>query len=269
MSGQALLTEEDKRFFESSGYLVIRNATPVEEVERVRGIVASLVERRAGDERGDFLDLVGSDRPGEEARLPQILMPIRYAPEIANGRLREDAERIARELLGGPVIYEGEHIITKPPQISPETPLHQDEAHWGERTDYNSLSIWFPLQDTHEENGCLRFVPGSHKLDVQPHRSVGGDPRINGLELAEPQRFQPISEPLLAGGATVHHCRTIHGACSNRSPRPRYAYIMGFGLQARPRAEPRDFYWLKEKQLLREERARQGGYELTRMRPEL
>jgi hypothetical protein len=262
------LTDSDMQRFADDGYVAIRGATTVDEVERVRAIVESLVERRAGIARGDYLDLVGDDRT-EVARVPQILMPARYASELADAPLRAHAERIARALLGGPVVYEGEHLITKPPSCAPDTPLHQDEAFWGENTEYHSLSIWFPLQDADEDNGCLRFVPGSHRLDVVPHRSIGGDRANNGLEVVDAERFRPVSLPLRRGDASVHHCRTIHGSGPNRSDRPRHAYIFGFGLPARAREQPREFGWLRDRVLVREARARQAGYEPTRMRPEL
>jgi ectoine hydroxylase-related dioxygenase (phytanoyl-CoA dioxygenase family) len=262
------LSQEDHRFYEEHGYLVLRDVVPHEEVRRVRAIMETLVARRAGEERGDFLDLAGSD-DGTEPALPQILMPQSYAPELAAGALRTAAEAVARQLLGEDVVPEGEHSIIKPPFDGAPTPMHQDEAFWSGRVDYRSLSIWFPLQDVDEENGCMSFVPGSHRLGVLPHHSQDGDVTRNGLEIDGTEQFSPVVMPLRAGDATVHHCRTIHVAGPNRTATPRYAYIYGFGLPARPAAEPRDFPWLEEKRLAREERARAAGFELTRMRPEL
>jgi ectoine hydroxylase-related dioxygenase (phytanoyl-CoA dioxygenase family) len=262
------LSQEDLRFYEENGYVALRNVVPAEEVWRVRAIMEALVARRAGEERGDFLDLAGSD-DGTEPALPQILMPQSYAPELAAGALRATAEAVARALLGDDVFPEGEHSIIKPQSDASRTPLHQDEAFWSGRVDYRSISIWFPLQDVDGENGCLCFVPGSHRTGIVPHHSQDGDVTSNGLEIDHPEQYATVSAPLRVGDCTVHHCRTIHGAGANRTPVPRYAYIYGFGLPACPAAEPRDFPWLEEKRLAREQRAREAGYELTKMRPEV
>ena len=61
--------------------------------------------------------------------------------------------------------------------------------------------------------------------------------------------------PLPAGGCTVHHNRTMHYAGPNTSDQPRRAYILGFGMPAKKRAQPLDFYWNRTKQTPREQRA--------------
>jgi len=263
----AIIDGQQRRHLDETGFLTVERATHGGEIAWVRSIVEGLFERRAGIERGDYLDLVGDDLQPGEARLPQILMPVNYAPELAGCRLRADAEEMARCILGQEIRYEGEHVIAKPPG-GPATHLHQDEAFWSGGVDYTSISIWFPLQDVTAENGCICYVPGSHRLGVLPHHSIDDDVSTNGLEIDGAGSFAPVAVPLGVGGATIHHCRTIHGALSNVSRTVRYAYIFGFGLEAVRAAEPRNYYWLSQKKSLREERARKEGFELTKMRPE-
>ena len=41
---------------------------------------------------------------------------------------------------------------------------HQDMAYWPPFTsDISAATCWLALTDSTEENGCMRFVPGSHK----------------------------------------------------------------------------------------------------------
>jgi hypothetical protein len=65
-----------------------------------------------------------------------------------------------------------------------------------------------------------------------------------------------VACPIPAGGCTIHHNRTMHYAGANKSEQPRRAYILGFGLPAKKRAVPGNFYWNKMKQTAREERAK-------------
>lgn len=263
------LEDAQRNLYRHQGYLVLQNAASSEEVSKVRAVLERLFSARAGSQNGDFLDLAGTDEDPSRAALPQILMPVKYAPELDSCGLRDTASEIATQLLGEGVEYQGEHAIMKPPYHGAETALHQDEAFWSESTEYESLSVWFPLQDVSDENGCISFIPGSHLEGVLRHRSVDGDARKNGLEVENQDGLTVVPIALAAGGATVHHCRTIHGAGRNRTAQARLALIFGFGLPGRPSKVQRDFYWLKEKKLLREERARTEGFELTKMRPEL
>lgn len=254
--------------YEAQGFLVRDSLVDAGELRRVRALLERLFAARAGEARGDRLDLLGDDAPERPELLPQLLMPCTYAPELV-GPLHAAVRRLAETLLGPGLVAEGEHAILKPARVGPAVPLHQDEAYWSPQTDYCSLSVWVPLVDVDVDSGCMAYVPGSHRGEIHAHHSVGGDRRNNSLEIDGPERFAATPVPLAAGGAIVHHCRTIHGSTANLTGRPRLAYVFGFGLPARPSAAPRDFFWQRDRELRREALAAVGGYELTRMHPEL
>lgn len=261
------LTSEERRQFQLSGYLVLADMVPVAEIGAIRRIVEDLLRRKAGRETGDFLDLVGNDEDSTTARLPQLLMPVKYASELIESPLRAIAWSVARDLLGDGVEYQGEHVIAKPPRIGAATPPHQDQAFWSSALDYESVNIWIPLQDVDETNGCLYFAPGSHLSGIMAHRPAGDDPLCNSLELVD-NLLERQFEPMQIGALSVHHCRTVHGAGPNIGSTPRFAYIYGFGLPATLAADPREFPWLKAQMTARRARAEAGGYTLTKMRPE-
>lgn len=252
------LTEAQIAFYHENGFLSLPALTVPEEVEWMRGIYDDLFARRAGRESGDQFDLGGTDEEGKEAALPQILNPAKYAPELGRGLFLINAAQVARQLLGPEAAGGVAHAILKPAGVGAPTPWHQDEAYWDPSWEYTSLSIWLPLQEATVENGCLWFVPGSHRLDVLPHHSIGNDPRIHGLELndgaADLSGATPC--PLPPGGATIHTNRTLHYAGPNVAGIPRRALILGYGLPSRARTEARRFPWNEIKHTAREERAR-------------
>ncbi len=255
MEPTASLTDEQVEFFRENGYLSIPRLMPLDEVETVRGIYDRLFEAKAGREVGDQFDLAGTDEEDVEARLPQILGPSRYAPELLEGRYRVNLAHVVKQLLGPECQVGGDHMIFKPARIGAETPWHQDQAYWDAEYDYESLSAWIPLQEATVENGCMWFVPGSHRLDILPHHSIGNDPRIHGLEVEGADISAAVACPLPPGGTTFHHCRTLHYTGPNMSDVPRRAYIIGAGLPSTKRSEARDFYWNRMKQTAREVRA--------------
>jgi ectoine hydroxylase-related dioxygenase (phytanoyl-CoA dioxygenase family) len=193
---------------------------------------------------------VTTDEDDQAPVLPQILNPSKYAPELVETIFRANAQAIARQLLGDTVNGGGDHAILKPPRTEAATPWHQDEAYWDADKEYNALSIWIPLQEATLENGCMHFVPGTHRQPVLPHHPIGNDPRVIGLEVDDVERWvaQSVACPIPAGGATIHHSCTLHYTGPNRTDAPRRAYILGFGVPPQQRAEPRDFYWQRMQQ---------------------
>jgi ectoine hydroxylase-related dioxygenase (phytanoyl-CoA dioxygenase family) len=250
------VSDEQIAFFHREGYLAIPAITTQAEVETLRGIYDRLFNSNAGREEGNQFDLGGTDEDGKTAKLPQILNPVKYAPELQDTLFRANAAAISRQLLGEGCQGRGEHAILKPAHYGSETPWHQDEAYWSPDFEYTSLSVWMPLQEATLANGCLQFVPRSHTWPVHPHHTINNDPRIHGLEIDNPQQFSKgaVACPLPAGGATFHYNRTLHYAGPNLSDIPRRAYILGFGLENRKSPTVRDFYWNRTKQTPRQER---------------
>ena len=257
------LTEDQVAFFHREGYLALDAITTQAEVAWLREIYDRLFAARAGRAAGDQFDLAGTDEEGQQAALPQILNPSKYAPELKEGLFRANALAIACQLLGPETEPLGEHAIFKPARTGAETPWHQDEAYWDPNMQYASLSIWIPLQEATIENGAMQFVPGSHQWEVVTHHSINHDPRIHGLEVDAIDTSTAVACPLPAGGATIHHNRTLHYTGPNHSDIPRRAYILIFGRKPTQSAEARDFYWNRQKETARQQRADQARRKAT------
>lgn len=61
--------------------------------------------------------------------------------------------------------------ILKPPEIGGAVHPHDDSTFL--YTDpMSATGLWFPLEDCTVENGCLSFVPGSHKVNKVNKRLV-------------------------------------------------------------------------------------------------
>lgn len=110
----------------------------------------------------------------------------------------------------------------------------------------------------------MRYVPGSHRGPLLPHRSPGNDPRIHALECLAGS-FDPsaaVARPARAGTCILHSGRTLHSALPNRSDADRLAYVLVFRSPPVPRSVPAHFSWLSTKRtasLERGARWRQHG----------
>jgi ectoine hydroxylase-related dioxygenase (phytanoyl-CoA dioxygenase family) len=111
----------------------------------------------------------------------------------------------------------------------------------------------------------MQFSAGSHRIfDVLPHHTQNNNPRIHGLEVNNSSEFTKniVSCPLPSGGATFHHCRTLHYTGPNRSNEPRRAYTLQFQSNSKPRDPPRLNTWNEMKITEREKRAKESGWNL-------
>lgn len=258
-SRSVAIGDAEVAFFHENGFLAIdRPIADAEELAWLRVVYDRLFDERAGREEGNQFDLAGADEEGREGALPQILDPARYAPELNQGRFLAAANAIVRRLLGEEASVGIGHAIYKPAGSGAATPWHQDEAYWDPSRDYTSVSVWMPLQEATVDNGCLWFIPGSHRWDVQPHRSIGGDVRVHGLEMVSPPTEGAVACPLPPGGVTIHLNRTAHYAGPNVSGIPRRALIMMGGLPDHPYSGSRSFPWNEAKRTARAERAATG-----------
>jgi ectoine hydroxylase-related dioxygenase (phytanoyl-CoA dioxygenase family) len=256
MSASPPLSSEQVARFRTDGYLALESIAPAAEVEQLRGVFARLFSDGAGWNRGAQFDLAGADDKGRPAKLPQLLNPVEFAPELRDTQFRANALAIARQLLGEGTEPWFEHAILKPPRYGAPTPWHQDEAHRDDPgTDYEQISIWMPLQEATPENGCMRYMAGSHLGPVLEHRSPNNDPRITALECGGGfDAAQAVPCPLPPGGAAVHHCRTLHSAGPNQTDLPRCAYILAFRGPVSPNPEFHGYPWNKEKHTAAQDR---------------
>lgn len=106
--------------------------------------------------------------------------------------------------------------------------------------------MWIALDDATVESGCLHFVPGSHRFAVLPHRHIGDDPSIHGLAADGVDASGAVAVPVAAGGATIHHCRTLHYSGPNRTAQPRRAYTHEFQTPPVESERPAERPWLAE-----------------------
>jgi phytanoyl-CoA hydroxylase len=165
--------------------------------------------------------------------------PMWVGPAVFNV-MRNERLLDAVESLIGPEIYSNpvQHVRIKPPEhLTPKnpetgqvqlgaTPWHQDNGVvLPEADDTQMLTVWFPLLDATEENGCLTVVPYSHRDGVLQHCPSGA-----GLHIPEQffRKEDRVSVPLRQGGALFMHRRTCHASLSNNSDNIRWSFDLRY-----------------------------------------
>ena len=137
---------------------------------------------------------------------------------IQDERLLDTLEK----LIGQGIILHHSKLFLKPPGNGSAFPLHQDWSYFP--TEKNSMiAAVVHLSESDERMGCMRIVPGSHKLGkvekTDGHSFVKGIHDRYQLEDAEPI----IAEP---GDVVFFHCCSLHGSMQNVSKRPRKTVLV-------------------------------------------
>ncbi len=102
-----------------------------------------------------------------------------------------------------------------------ETDAHQDHPYWP-IAEYRTLTAWIPLCRVDAEAGCMGYVPGSHRGDVE-FVDVFSKPG-SGAALTAKQTAEPVFCPAEPGDVLFHDGRTVHLAHPNRSGAMRRVY---------------------------------------------
>jgi ectoine hydroxylase-related dioxygenase (phytanoyl-CoA dioxygenase family) len=123
-----------------------------------------------------------------------------------------------------------DQVFYKPPRHPGVVPWHQDYSYWTRATPPNHITINILLDDASLENGCVHYVPGSHKWGLLPKVSFGGN--MDAMKEALPEHLRPAFKPVpavgKAGQASFHHSHTVHGSYQNASDRPRRAVVLNY-----------------------------------------
>jgi len=125
---------------------------------------------------------------------------------------------LAETLLGSDVTCQNMQYFNKPPGIGQPTPAHQD-GYYFKLAPCEALTMWMALEPVDEENGCVRYVPKSHKRGMRPHGKTGTLGFSQGITdfPNELDSANEIGFPAQPGDLLAHHALTIHRADGNSS----------------------------------------------------
>ncbi|MGB5662947.1 phytanoyl-CoA dioxygenase family protein [Eudoraea sp.] len=127
-----------------------------------------------------------------------------------------------------PVRFWHDQLFYKPAKHGGVVAWHQDYSYWTRTVAMQHLTCWTGLDDATIENGCLHYVPKSHKWGLLDAPSLAGD--MNGLMkyLTEEQKkeFKPVAIEMKKGYGTFHHPLMVHGSYENNSEMSRRAFVI-------------------------------------------
>jgi ectoine hydroxylase-related dioxygenase (phytanoyl-CoA dioxygenase family) len=257
MEERAMLSQQQVNDYHENGFLLVKGLLSRAEAGELRGEAHALIERLSA------ISSVEASWDSARGITPEktVLLHCHNAQffSASFSRLLVD-ERLAgaaSQLIGSPnVELHHNKIFVKPPEKGAPFPMHQDHPFFPHER-HTMIAAVVHLDDAPEEKGCIRVVPGSHKLGPLEHHPDGG----HHLPFEEYPLESAVACPAAAGDVLFFSYLTIHGSGVNTSAEARTTILVqmrdpedrpltgsserGQGMLVRgfnPAAHPRDAY---------------------------
>ncbi len=227
------VSEDQVEFYQKNGFLVIEDFLSADELEHWRAAVMNAVQQRNGQKMpGKDLKTGEADGINEDAAyygkvFDQLLNLWQTDGKVKKLMFDDRLGKMAAQLAGvdGIRIWHDQALF-KRPWANP-TSWHLDTPFWS-FSDRNAISIWIALDDATLENGCLFFIPGSHRETTFENKGIGIN--MDGIFEVYPQlvKTQSVAAPMKAGSCSFHNGLTIHGANANMTSGTRRAMTCAY-----------------------------------------
>ncbi len=227
------LKPEQVAFYEENGYLPGVKILDSEQIEKLRAELANFFDPHH-EGRELWYEYHTNESGDPNNVLFHALGAWRIAPGFHDILWHPAFLMAASQLLGehgalAPVRFWHDQLFCKPAKHGGVVAWHQDYSYWTRTQPMRHLTCWIGLDDSTKENGCVHYVPGSHRWDLLPITGLAGD-MVAIKEVLTPQQWEqfqkPVAVELKAGEATFHHPLMVHGSFANRTERPRRATVV-------------------------------------------
>lgn len=239
-----------KSSFDKDGYAYLPGFLTPEEVQELnKNIQRFITERMPAMSTGHYF----YEDKNDTTTLKQMQDLEKYDPYFKTLAIDSKFETIAKVLLDENVICKTVEYFNKPPKIGKPTPPHQD-GYYFMLDPQQAVTMWIALEKVDEENGCVKYVKGSHLKGMRTHgrtTTLGFSQQIVDFGTPEDMKDE-VAFPAKPGDLLVHHSLTIHRAGANTTAdRTRKAMgLIYWGVSAKEDKEAKERYM---KQLAKEQ----------------
>jgi ectoine hydroxylase-related dioxygenase (phytanoyl-CoA dioxygenase family) len=221
------LNDDQIAHFHEFGYVSGIRILSDEQVETLRGELQGLVD--PGHPGNHLFYEYNSNESVDPSRvLFHALGAWRITPGFHDILWHPGFTMPASQLLGGAVRFWHDQLFCKPAQHGGVVAWHQDYSYWTRTKPMSHLTCWIGLDDATADNGCMQYIPGSHRWELLPITGLAGD--MNSIQSVlsdgQKQQFHPVAIELKKGEATFHHPLMVHGSFANNTLRQRRATVI-------------------------------------------
>ncbi len=199
-------SDQEIERFNRDGFLMPIPIFDVEEISRIRSYFDDLLAQTLAS-GGDSYSI--SSAHLKHQRVYDLLTDPRIVSRVA-------------DLVGEHVVGWGAHFFCKMPGDGKRVAWHQDASYWP-LTPSKTVTVWLAIDDADVENGCMRFLAGSHEFGHLTYRpSDPGEHNVLDQTVENAEQYgRPVNVELRAGEVSIHADLLLHGSEANDSNRRR------------------------------------------------
>ncbi len=201
-----------KKAFEQDGYVAMPGFYNENETQTIESAMGDFIAKRVPALPPEH---VFYEDKANRSTLKQIQCLHEHDGFFAD-LFNDKPKQLAEELLGEAVVCRNLQFFNKPPGTGKATPVHQDGCYFMLEP-CHALTMWLALDVADEENGCVRYLAGSHIHGMRPHartQTLGFSQAISDYDSEADDEIICLAQP---GDLLAHHALTIHRADANTS----------------------------------------------------
>lgn len=225
---QYRLTDKQVNFFHENGYLSDIKLLEEWQVDLLNEELATVADPKH-DGHGLFYEYHSNESSNSDAVLFHALGAWRVGESFHDVLWNPSFLMAASQLLGErPVRFWHDQLFCKPAHHGGVVAWHQDYSYWTRTAPMQHLTCWTGLDDASTENGCLYYVPKSHRWGLLDKPELAGNMEDLMEYLTDEQKaaFKPVPIEMKKGYGTFHHPLMVHGSYENKSSRSRRAFVL-------------------------------------------
>ncbi|MEO5995487.1 MAG: phytanoyl-CoA dioxygenase family protein [Chitinophagaceae bacterium] len=201
--------------FRENGFVLIPGFLDGDDVATIHGHLEKLIKDKVPSMPPEHVFYEDKNDP---STLKQLQNLYSYDPFFYEMMFRSRFKDLASLLLEDEVVPKNMQYFNKPPKKGQATPPHQDGYYF--MLDPNeAVTMWLGLEDVDPENGCVRYIKGSHRKGIRAHaktQTLGFSQGISDFGTDDDKRDE-VFFATKAGDLLVHHSLIIHRADGNNS----------------------------------------------------
>ena len=218
-----LLSEQEIKTYHEDGLVIPANfRLPEAVLERINRLYQKLLDdnQNNSDFSPDFIlgphlnsdgsyGIIGDSAWLEFARIEEIL-------------------DMVEQLIGADFVLWGVTIFGKPANSGKATPWHQDGDYYPIEP-LETLTVWISLDGSTPEQGCMRFIPGSHKdRKIYKHHFEHRDDYTLAQVIDDDQVDLKLARDIVLepGQISLHDVYLVHGSEANQSDKRRMGLVL-------------------------------------------
>ena len=225
-----MLNKQQIDYFNDHGYVTVENVVNQETISSIKAEIAKWIHHSRSYTSSYGRLLNGQPRfdlePGHSRTAPKLRRinnPLEISSIVKDVLFTGSIPRLLTAVLGPNIKFDHCKINAKHPGMKADVKYHQDHI-FEPQTNDSMLTMLLMLDDNSTENGCLKVIPGSHKIKFDHFENGCFIGRISDAA-AEALEARAVNIEAKAGSVCIMDTWMVHGSAANISPRTRELLI--------------------------------------------